>query len=272
MRDYLNDILNIISPTRTEGVVVPIGDPRYEAADGSTVTAQGGLVAAVFTYTPGVRTSWTKQTYYRGRGRVPTLSFNGTTEYLIAPDNAAWTRSDLPFSVFAWCNVTTPAVIGEIFAKYDDSVGGAEEWKLDVTSTNTLVLTFRDATVGVTTFRTSNAAVPAGRLAFFAATYDGTGGAIAANNIKLYVNGALIASTATNNAAFVTLRNTLGGVTIGVKGAPGIPARWFTGSMLGSAPGPGFSTLELTAVQIAAIYQIGLEAQRNFGLVTRILR
>lgn len=51
----------------------------------------------------------------------------------------------------------------------------------------------------------------------FAATYDATGGATAANGIILYVDGVAVASTVTNDADYVAMQNTNSDVLLGAS-------------------------------------------------------
>jgi hypothetical protein len=66
------------------------------------------------------------------------------------------------------------------------------------------------------TVRSSDAAITQGSWRLFGATYSAaTGGATAGNDISLYQDGAVIASTPTNNASYVAMGDKGGPVEIG---------------------------------------------------------
>lgn len=149
-------------------------------------------------------------------------SFNGTDQYISYPDTADMSfntagTTDLPVSFIALANVTDTAAQRTLISKFNNTTGN--EWTFDVLGTNDcLRLLLADSSAAAFAIRTADAAVTQGSWHLFAATYDGTGGATAANGIALYQDGVAVASTATNNASYVAMENLAGAVEIGSLG------------------------------------------------------
>lgn len=166
----------------------------------------------------------------KGNGAV--LSFNGTSDYITAPDAADLSfgngAADSAFSIFAVANVTDTAAARDIFTK-EDFGGTQEEYTFAVSATDLLSFTLVDQSAAVRPRRDSDAAITQGSWATFGGSYDGGGGATAANGMALYQNGAVIASTATNNAAYVAMENLTAPAEIGSQNAH--TASFFAGSM-----------------------------------------
>ncbi len=135
--------------------------------------------------------------------------FDTTDDLITITDNAMFSfgngTTDIPFSIGAW--VKKAETNFGIITKW----GGAtadREWGLTLQNT-TVYLSLFDSVAAVQCYRASAASsVATGVWAFILATYDGTGGATAANGITLYVNGGGVSGTATNNAAYVAMSDT----------------------------------------------------------------
>lgn len=182
------------------------------------------------------------------QGNGVLVTFNGTTNEADTPDTADLSfgngTTDSPMSIVALCNVTDTAVTRSIFCKGNPS-SPSGEYGFQIISNDALQLRLVDQSASVTANRASNAAITMGSLALFGGTYSGVGGATAANGITLYQNGAVIASTAVNNASYVAMENTN---TVGAL-ANEVGTRFFAGDM-------GFMALwgaALTATQMEAV-------------------
>lgn len=167
-------------------------------------------------------------------GKGLALSFNGTDQYLTVADSDRLSfgngTTDQAFSLVALVNVTNTAAARVLIAKY--SFATAHEWFLTVEGSDLMTLYLLDQSVSAgDPFRRSDAAVTQGSWGLLGATYDGAGGATAANGITLYQNGAVVASTATNNASYVAMENKSLDVSIGVRNLTGTPFGHFNGSM-----------------------------------------
>ena len=186
---------------------------------------------------------------YQGGGIL--VSFNGTDQYATTPDADDLSfgdgTTDSPFSVVAQANVTDTAAQRSLLIKRGS---GTYEYGFLIGGTDLLTLVLADQSASVFPSRGSNAAITMGAIGLFGASYDGSGGATAANGITLYENGVVKASTATNNASYVAMENLDGLLTLGndITGA----SRLMQGSM-------GFAAIyaaNLTASQHAQIASI----------------
>lgn len=146
-------------------------------------------------------------------------SFNGSSQYGTIADQANLSfgngTTDQAFSVVVLANVTDTALTRVLVSKWAPSA--VREWNFRILTTDTLSLTLEDQSAAVAPVRTSNSAITQGTPTLYGATYDGTGGATAANGIILYQNGLSIASTATNNASYVAMEDTTAAVEIGTQ-------------------------------------------------------
>jgi len=109
------------------------------------------------------------------------------------------------FSVGAWIQAHTSASNKMIFVKGANTAYNNEYLFLQ-DSNEMLSLQIFDQSVSKLAYRISNAALSDG-WRFVVATYDGGGGATAANGITFYVDGVLVASTATNDASYVAMED-----------------------------------------------------------------
>lgn len=188
------------------------------------------------------------------------LSFNGTDQYASTPDATSLSfgdgTTDQAFSIVAVANVTDTAAERVILSKFDLG-GGAREYYLSVSSTDQLSLRLCDQSAAVVCSRLSDAPITQGSFVLLGASYSGVGGASAANGITLYQNGALIASTATNNASYVAMENLT--VTLDIGTVNSHSAFWFSGSIAMVA----LCARNLTAADHAAIYAL---CRRYFGI------
>ncbi len=255
MRDFFKEIGDILGSTYA---IVPVGRAQNENVAHTTVTTVGGGAGngLVFTYSEA-RTSFDQPTdYLRNGHRLPLVPFNGTDEDLDSPDAAFWSRDDAGgangFSIGARVRLTGTRT--EYFmAKWDTD----PEWLFRLTAgAPTLIL--RDTNNVVQSMRRADAAISAGVLHDVFVTYDGAGGATAADTIIVYVDGVEVASTATNNAAYVGMGDNGDKVTVASLAGASI----LDGILVGGQPGPFFTHKTLSAVEVKRLYQIGLAAQK----------
>jgi len=269
--DYLAAILDVLGPT---GIVVPTGMPTTNwrgqaigenAAKTTVMSAHGGSgVNAVATYQPGGRPTWAKQTYYRGRGRVPILPFNGTSEYLTIPDGDYFSSIEpAAFSVGCLVEINDASVATVLFGK--DNQGIQREWDFGYSleaANSKLGTVFRDQSAAVFALRRADAVLPNNKRLALAMTYNGVGGAAAADGVTLYVDGEAVAASSTNNASYVALENLTASATIG---ATAVPNSYHAGLYYGGVGGPWMAKVQLTADQMRRITTIQLAALKGFG-------
>lgn len=247
-------VLNIIGDT---GIIIPLGDTQDEAANRTTVTTRrraSSGVNNVFTYSEAV-TAFDTPPSYEGPARIPVVSFNGTDERAIGTDDDYWSRGDSsddnPMSIAAWIKVTDTAASRTILSKYG---GTTREWLLRIFTDDKLQFAVFDESVDRESTRKTDAAVTQGSWIHVCVTYDGTAGASALDGATLYVNGAAVASTATNDALYVAMENTTRTPGLGSTTGSGTE---FKGSMAGGPLGPIFTQVALSADEVNRLYQLG---------------
>ena len=178
-------------------------------------------------------------------GRAPKLTFNGTSDRMTTPDATYWTRALAAFSVGAWVYLTD-ATSSAVMAKYT-TTGNLREWQFWFNSADKLQLVLWDeddaATPNATLDTEANAAISEGVWHHVVATYDGSANA---SGIDIYIDGAVVASTDTDDVNFVSMRNYTAVVELGT----GNGGNFFDGSTLGGPYGPFFVQAQLTAAQV----------------------
>lgn len=167
---------------------------------GGTWTADGDMTGQITAQGRGAARAFVSaSSRYLTRADSSTFSFgNGTT--------------DSAFSIVTLANITDTAAQRALLSKW---AAGNAEWTMVVTAADLLNLTLVDQSASVFPSRSSDAAITQGSWRVFGASYDGTGGATAANGITLYQDGAVIASTAGNNASYVAMEDLGAALEIG---------------------------------------------------------
>ncbi len=150
-------------------------------------------------------------------GKVDAGAFNlGGNQFVSVTDHNDFSFGsgsvDSAFSLAAWIYVQDTAGYQTILSKWDDQLG--REWVLGLTAGEQLELKLYDESQAKSPLRLSDSALTSG-WHLVVATYDGVGGDNAADGIALYVDNALVASTATNDAGYVAMENSAVGVQLG---------------------------------------------------------
>lgn len=247
--------------------IINFGDQRNAGlVSASTFTGRkfhaSGL-APIWTPT-SVMTGWTipfNLTFESNwQGVIPVITPSGVTaEKATTPDADYWSfnnnpgvNTDKSFSVGWVCKPPT-SISGDnaILSRY--AVGeyffSTQEGEAKVK------VILRDASTGVNVTRYQDTVYATGVWHFFIVTYDGGGGATAANGITLYMDGAVVASTATNNAAYVAMENGAGTTFLFHRtAAAGFATGVYAGGPLGPFAAP--STV-LTSANVKNLYEIG---------------
>lgn len=158
-------------------------------------------------------------------------SFDGSSQYATIPDAADLSFGngtvDQPFSIVALVNTTDTAAGREILTKWNGAAA-AREWDIGITAGDTLLTRIFDEGVGASQC-TSNATIIQGAWTLFGTAYDGRGGATAGDGLSIYQNGAVLVSTATNNASYVAMESLTAEVDIGAVNLHSIS--YFPGSI-----------------------------------------
>lgn len=185
-----------------------------------------------------------------GRGQAQSFA-SGSTQYGTTPDTANMSfgtgAADLPFSIVALVNVTDTAAVRQIISKYTTA---QTEWQFSINTTDVLTFGIYDDSAAVGCVRNSDAAITQGSWRLLGGTYSGVAGASAGNGITLYQDGAVIASTATNNASYVAMEDKAAPAEIGSIVSHTL--QYFDGSMAMVAVCAG----ALTTAQHAAVYAL----------------
>lgn len=247
------DIFGILGST---GLIIPIGEDTYEPATPTTVTtccnSLGGASDVIFTYSEN-RDAW--DTAAGTVGNVPDITFNGTDEEGDSPDAAYWSlgdgSNDTAASWGAWVNIDG-ANSGTILAKFT-SPDTDREWVFDLNAGKPRLF-LRDQSAGVAPQVEADAALSTGAWHHIVVTYGGLGGASAADDMAVYVDGTAVASTATNNASYVAMENLTAVVALGSLSGPA--ATYYTDRLAGGLAGPFFTKIELTAQQVSDLYDL----------------
>lgn len=126
---------------------------------------------------------------------------------------------DTPFSIAGWFRTSHTASGNKtLISKSLNSVATKTEWKL-MLSGDELQLWLYDASTGGIRYKGTNAYnFSTGTWYHFVVTYNGRGGTNAANGIKIYVNGVIVADAGgSNGTAYTSMTNTDQPVTIGAS-------------------------------------------------------
>ncbi|MCH7597972.1 LamG domain-containing protein [Patescibacteria group bacterium] len=115
--------------------------------------------------------------------------------------------NDSPFSISLWANFGS-ITFDIIMTKGGRTPGNTEEeYTLFIRNDVGLRLRIRDDSASVQPRRDGSTTLSTGTWYHIVATYDGSGGATAADGINLYVDASSHNGTATNNASYTAMSN-----------------------------------------------------------------
>lgn len=140
-----------------------------------------------------------------------------------------------------------------IFSKWDEyTAGGLREWDIKLTSAEKIQLLQYDESVDKQCSRLMNSAASVG-WHLVGITTPGDGGATAMNNVKIYIDGSVIASTATNDADYVAMENTLAQPRISaIQNSAGNPEDFYDSDMAMI----GFDGSEWSAIKMNQLWHL----------------
>ena len=240
------------------GTIIPLGDRRFGDVGGTTLTLTGDVQQTLTwqeapdswdtPFDPTDPSCW--------QGLVPVYKFNGTNEFGVIADDSYWSRDDSSgegFSVGGWCKPDDLGSDRYWFTK-------AGEWRMMFESSK-----FRNRLV-------DGAAVPRCEIAFttvdewhfFVWTYDGTGGATSQTGANCYIDASSSGISRAEDGSYSAMSDGANGVVIGSQSASG--GRVYSGKMAGGPLGPFFTTKELSADEIQALYNLGVSALGIAGI------
>lgn len=259
------DLLSLIAGG-TEGIRIEAAKSTFAGTiQGATISDQfsnklaadllGILTAPKFLYTwQGTPGNGLTESDLSGAGHTATYTGAGWAAadqlykgfgYVLDPDGTVYLNlgdsddfsfgdglNDVAFSIGGVIEVVNTAASQVIASKKDITTGvEVREWIFYIDSNEKLNLRLTDESANVECHRLTNSALSVGFHTFFI-TYDGSGGATAANGITIYVDGAVVASTATNDASYVAMENLATPCWIGAyKNTDGVAANFMTGDI-----------------------------------------
>ena len=189
-------------------------------------------------------------------GLAPILTFDGTNDGFSTPDITYFSRgdgaNDSVVSIVVWVYFKATGSNEILFSKSNTGLTSDSEYQFLKGGGELLGFVCRDASVPINVSRDTSGAITVGAWHCVAMTYAGTGGATAMNGAAIYVDGAAVTSAATNQATYVAMEN---GAQLNYIGSRSGSLR-FNGKMLGGPWSPLFVQAELTAEQIANLYQV----------------
>jgi hypothetical protein len=179
-------------------------------ADGGT---EADLSGAGQTITYTASSDWTTGDQLH-KGFVWSLDPDGTNDWVTVTANSNLDGGngtiDWAISMGGWCEFVQAGVGQELIGRLTT----VSQYSIRNSNLNTLQFFIGDNSVVAYSYQASNSAISAG-WHFVVCTYDGRGGSSAASGIKLYIDGAVIASTGTNGAGYVAMETGSGALDIG---------------------------------------------------------
>ena len=146
------------------------------------------------------------------------LDLDGVNDYLEVADHDGLSfgngSADRPFTFEMWIRPDNMSAKQNLISKWLDQPN--QEYRLFIAS-GTIRLDMRDssAQATVSAYVSGSQAALVGGWHHLAVTYDGRGGATAANGITFYIDGVAVPVTRQNNAAYVAMENWTRPVQIG---------------------------------------------------------
>ncbi len=207
-RRFLNGVLDVVGRSNVRAFYVPSSDEGLVARDEVIATRTW-----THTNTPAQRI--TRQ----GDGYV--VAYNGSTDQMTVPDADDLSfgdgTNDSPFSVVSMFRSTSITTAQTLLIKFAVTL----EWGFQIISSVPRLL-IRDESAAVAASRSADTALLSNRWYVVGSSYsDATGGATAANDMLQYVDGKVVASTATNNAGYVAMENLTHPVLMGAASMVG---------------------------------------------------
>lgn len=169
------------------------------------------------------------------KGMGWSVDFDGDDDYVDLGDHNDFSFGDGTndeavtfFGVIELVNEGSQTIIGK-----GDFTSGSElrEWRVYFDADEKILLAQYDESVNVTCYRSQDIASSIGCHSYVISS-PGDGGATAMNNVKIYVDGSLVSSSATNNASYVAMENLVTPCWIGAcRVAGGFPGELIAGDL-----------------------------------------
>lgn len=191
------------------------------------------------------------------KGMGWSIDFDGTDDYINLGDHNDLSfgnsTNDEAVTFFSVLEVVNTATFQQVFAK-KDSTGGStlREYIVDIGSDEKIRIVQYDESASVSCNRVTDAVITIGYHTL-CITSPGDGGATAMNNVKIYIDGSLVASTATNSASYVAMENLATPLWIGATDSGGGTPAYF---MQGDVALSGIDGSEWSAFDVHRFHQL----------------
>lgn len=170
---------------------------------------------------------------YKGAGWA--LDFDGIDDYVDLGDHNDFSfgdgTNDEAVTLFGVIKIIASSSNQQVISKQDYTTGSElREWGVQLDSGELLLLNQFDESANVVCHRRTDSSISVGWHSYVI-TSPGDGGATAMNNVKIYIDGVLVASTASNDASYVAMENTATPARIGmIEGIAGTPGYLYQGN------------------------------------------
>lgn len=168
------------------------------------------------------------------KGMGWSIDFDGTDDYVNLGDHNDFSfgdgTNDEAVTFFGVINIINIALVERILSKWDKTTGSElAEYLILIESNRLLKLYQRDESSNGQAHIVTDNPLSIGWHSW-AITSPGDGGATAMNNVKIYIDGVVVASTATNSGAYVAMENLATPCWIGASGSTaGTPSAFMQG-------------------------------------------
>ncbi len=256
----------------TTTTIFPLVDPHFRTGATTSLVRDGsggsssGLGTDIITATEAPEafdTAFDPQTSFQGI--IPYIDLNGTDEAFRTPELAYHSLDDsgsTPGSYLFWINVTLSAAVKTLMAVHD-ATEAIQEWSVDIDAAEKVQYLTRDDSETLDTTRISDTAITAGVWHHIAVTYSGVGGTDNQNGTLIYVDGAVVASTADNTGSYTAMETGTSELSIGARLNGAAEVTPFLGKI---ACGPLGPTIVLAAVSAANIHEDYLKGRAALEL------
>jgi hypothetical protein len=193
------------------------------------------------------------------QGVIPILTVNGSDEEALGSDGAYFTHGDASndeaFSIIAWIKMdASPAGNGTLLAKHGNG-GDNREWAARINADGDATFSFCDDSTDTFPNVITDAGMSLNLWHQVVFTYDGTGGSSAMGGAEIYVDGALVATTETNDGSYTAMEDG-SSVPSFLSRSGGVN---HDGTIAGGPGGLIHVQCELTAAQVLNDYHIMLD-------------
>ena len=190
-------------------------------------------------------------------GLAPKLTTNGTDEEIDTPDNDYYFRDDNgsaeKLSVGFWVAPANISGFDQIFAQYDASSGSElRVFNIGMDDASVTIRLWDESANAHINSKTNSLGLVAGQMSFCVMTYNGD---TLNTGLLGYIDGALSTMSASGSGVYVGMENLATKPQLFTRLGTSANELFFAGEVLGGPWGPFMTQTQLTAEQIADLYQ-----------------